>query len=474
MSIDMYLPALPSLAVEFGADPGYVQLSLASFFLGLAIGQAFYGPLTDRFGRKKPLIVGLILFVVTSAGCAITTSINALIALRFFQALGACSGQVIARAVVRDLFDAREAVRVFSLLILVMGVSPVLAPLIGGQIQAWFNWRVIFWTIAATAMVGLVASILRLPETHRQESIRPLQLGEALGVYVQLLKDRSFMAYALTGGLALGGMFAYIAGSPFVFIELFKVPETRFGFFFGANAFGFIMSAQLNRKLGRRFTSNEIIAGILVIEAITGILLLAGTLAGFLGLWSLAVLLFIYVSSVGCMIPNTTALALAAHGDKAGSASALIGTIQFSLAAVSALIVGAANNGTALPMTTVIALCGTSALILYRVLTHGTVESSKRSTDEWIHQYELSHQHPMNRFCHTVGIPIIAASLPLFVLSAFVPGLWVLPSAMFAAGWIFQFAGHVIERKPPEFFSDWRFLFVGLRWWFAKIRRTRA
>src|SRR5919197_1613202 len=165
MSIDMYLPALPTIGAAFSATPGHVQLSLASFFLGVAIGQAFYGPIADRFGRKKPLYAGLSLFAIASAGCAMATSINMLIVLRFFQALGACSGQVIARAVVRDVFEPKESARVFSLLLLVMGVSPILAPLVGGQILGWFEWRVVFWVITALALFGLVGVILRLPET---------------------------------------------------------------------------------------------------------------------------------------------------------------------------------------------------------------------------------------------------------------------------------------------------------------------
>src|SRR5216110_3920380 len=172
ISIDMYLPALPTIGAMFGAEPGHVQLSLASFFLGLATGQAFYGPISDRFGRKRPLYAGLVLFALASAGCALATSIDMLIVLRFFQALGACSGQVIARAIVRDLFSARESARVFSLLLLVMGVSPILAPLVGGQIIGWFEWRVVFWVITVLALIGIAGVALRLPETHRKENQR--------------------------------------------------------------------------------------------------------------------------------------------------------------------------------------------------------------------------------------------------------------------------------------------------------------
>jgi DHA1 family bicyclomycin/chloramphenicol resistance-like MFS transporter len=368
VSIDMYLPALPTIGVAFGADPGHVQLSLASFFLGLATGQAFYGPISDRFGRKRPLYAGLALFAIASAGCAMSTSIQMLIVLRFFQALGACSGQVIARAVVRDLFEARESAKVFSLLLLVMGVSPILAPLIGGQIIGRFEWRVVFWVITGLAILGLIGVILRVPETHRQEHKRSLQLKKVLGVYSELLKDRAFVGYAVTGGLAMAGLYTYIVATPFVFIELFRVPVNRFGLFFGANAAGLIAASQINVRLIRRYETVAIIRKVLIIEIVTGLLLLIGTSLGWLGLAGTALLLFVYISSVGCLFPNTTALAMAEHGNKAGSASALVGTMQFTLAAIAASAVGALNNGTALPMAAVIAACAAAAFGFYHSL----------------------------------------------------------------------------------------------------------
>jgi DHA1 family bicyclomycin/chloramphenicol resistance-like MFS transporter len=368
MSIDMYLPALPTIGIAFSAAPGHVQLSLASFFLGLAIGQAFYGPLADRFGRKRPLYAGLSLFAIASAGCALATSIDTLIVLRFFQALGACSGQVIARAVVRDVFEAREAVRVFSLMVLVLGVSPVLAPVLGGQILAFFQWRVIFWVITLVASIGLAGTVWRLPETHRREHMRPLAIRSVVGAYYALLTDRSFVGYALTGATGLGGMFAYIAGSPFVFIDLFHVSATHFGFFFAVNALGLVFAAQLNVRLVRRFESDGVIRTVLLIQVLDGIALLAGTWTGWLGLYGTALFTFIYVASVGCLFPNTTAMAMASHPEKAGSASALIGTLQFSLAAIAASTVGGLNNGTALPMAATIAVCAVAAVLFYQSL----------------------------------------------------------------------------------------------------------
>jgi len=368
VSIDMYLPALPTIGLAFRAEPGHVQLSLAAFFLGLAVGQAFYGPISDRFGRKKPLYAGLVLFAIASAGCALSTSIDMLIVLRFFQALGACSGQVMARAVVRDLFEPRESARVFSLLLLVMGVSPILAPLVGGQILEWFEWRVVFWVITALAVFGLAGVILRVPETHREENKRSLNLGKVFGVYCELVRDRTFIGYAVTGALAMAGLYTYIVATPFVFIELFHVPSNRFGIFFGINAIGLIAAAQVNVRLIRRFDTDMIIRKVLVVEVATGVLLLAGTVAGAIGLPGTAVLLFVYIASVGCLFPNTTALAMAAHGNKAGSASALVGTLQFTLAALAASAVGAANNGTALPMAAVIAACAATAFLFYHSL----------------------------------------------------------------------------------------------------------
>jgi MFS transporter, DHA1 family, multidrug resistance protein len=307
----------------------------------------------------------MLLFALASAGCAMAPSIDALIALRFFQGLGACSGQVIARAIVRDLFTARESARVFSLLLLVMGVSPILAPLIGGQIIGWFEWRAVFWVITALGILGFAGVALRLPETHRHEHKRSLQLAKVLGVYAELLKDWTFIGYALTGGLAMAGLYAYIVGTPFVFIELFHVPANRFGLFFGANAIGLVAAAQLNVRLVRRHETDTVIRKVLIIEVITGLLLLAGTATGIIGLAGTAILLFVYIASVGCLFPNTTAMAMASHGDKAGSASALIGTLQYALAAVAAAAVGAANSGTALPMASVIAACGVVACAFY-------------------------------------------------------------------------------------------------------------
>jgi DHA1 family bicyclomycin/chloramphenicol resistance-like MFS transporter len=374
----MYLPALPVLGLEFGASAGHVQLSVASFFLGLAVGQGFYGPLSDRFGRSRPLCAGLLLFVLASIGCVLAPSINFLIVVRFFQALGACSGQVISRAVVRDLFEPREAVQVFSLLVLVMGVSPVLAPLLGAQILQWFPWRTIFWVIATLGAMGLTGTLVRLKETHHGER-KSLLIGNVLRTYADLLTDRAFLGYVLTGGMAMAGMFAYIVGSPYVFMEHFQVTTSGFGFFFGVNAFGLVMAAQLNARLVRHFASDAIIRKVLAVQVITGLLLFVGAWSGILQLYGVAVLLFVYVSSVGCLFPNITAMAMAPQGARAGSASAMIGVIQFALAAASASLIGAANSGAAVPMAVVIGVCSVLALAIYWTMVQGMRSRPARS-----------------------------------------------------------------------------------------------
>jgi DHA1 family bicyclomycin/chloramphenicol resistance-like MFS transporter len=368
LSIDIYLPSLPDIGATFGADPGRVQLTLASYFLGMALGQTLYGPLTDRFGRKRPLYVGLVLFILASVGCALAPSIGVLIALRFVQAVGVCSGQVVVRAIVRDLFETREAVRIFSLLLLVLGVSPVLAPLIGAQIIRWFPWRAVFWTLAGAGAVGLAASAIRLPETHRSDAAHSLHPGKVAAAFGRLLRDRGFLGYTLAGSTGMAGMFAYIVSSSFVFIELFHVRQDRFGLIFGANALGMILTAQVNVRLLRRFEMRSIIGWALAVQTVTGIAL---TVAAFgnAGLYTVAALLFVYVSSVGCLTPNTTAMAMARAGRSAGSASALIGTLQFSIAAIGATAVGSLADGTARPMAAVVGACGVTGLLIYRFVT---------------------------------------------------------------------------------------------------------
>ena len=367
MSIDMYLPALPAIGRSLGADTASVQLTLSAFFIGLAFGQAIYGPLADRFGRKGPLYFGLIVYIAASIGCALAADIEALIGLRLLQALGGCVGIVIARAVVRDLYGHQESARMFSVLMLVMGVAPILAPLLGGYVLIWLGWRAIFWVLALFGLSCLIAAALILPETRPAHTVKP-NVFSAIAGYGQLLVDRRFIGYTLAGGLAQAGLFAYISGSPFVFIEVFGVPAQHYGWLFGLNALGLIVASQINRRLLSRRTPDELLKWANLANALFGIALAGIALSGVGGLPLLLLPLFGYVTALGFTFPNAAAGALAPFGDRAGSASALLGSVQFGIAAVAGAAVGLLHDDTAMPMAGVICVCGLAALAAHRAL----------------------------------------------------------------------------------------------------------
>ncbi|HHY54627.1 MAG TPA: Bcr/CflA family multidrug efflux MFS transporter [Chloroflexi bacterium] len=368
LSIDMYLPALPTIAEEFGATTAAIQQTLSAFFIGLALGQLFYGPISDRVGRRAPLLVGCAMYTAVSLGIMFAPSVSWLMGLRFLQALGSSAGVVIGRSVVRDRFDERESARMFSFLVLVMGIAPITAPLIGGQLLVLFGWRSIFLVLAGFGVLCFVMVWLWLEESLPHARRTTTGLGSVMRGYGALLVDGRYMGFALAGGLASAAMFAYISGSPFVFIELNGVPPAQFGFFFGANAFGLIAASQLNRWLLAYYTSTQILVVALSVTAGAALLLLVATLLGVGGFPLMLVLLFVTIASTGMVGPNAMALALAPYGRRAGSASALLGATQFAAGALAGALVGLLANGTALPMASVIALCSVVAWLAMRLL----------------------------------------------------------------------------------------------------------
>src|SRR5690606_8826201 len=368
LAVDMYLPGLPALERALATDAGKVQLTLSIFFLGLAIGQLFYGPLSDRFGRRMPLLIGNLLYVGASLACALAPNVDTLIAARFLQAFGSCAGMVIARAMVRDLFEPREGARVMSLLMLVMGVAPILAPLLGGYMLVWFDWHSIFWFLAGFGLLTMVVARIGLPETNRPQPQARLTIGTALRSYGQLLVQRRFMGYPLACRLGMGGMFAYIAGSPFIFIDLFRVPADAFGWIFGVNAIGIIGMSQVNRFLLRRFTLDEVLIVGIWAMALAGLALLVAAWFGAGGMIGIWLPLFLYIASLGAVLPNAGASAMAGEAHRAGTAAALMGTLQFILGAVTSAMVGALHDGTALPMAIIVALSGIGGLVARLVL----------------------------------------------------------------------------------------------------------
>lgn len=368
LSVDMYLPAFPELQRAFATDAGRVQQTLATFFVAFALGQVVYGPLADRFGRRPPLYAGLGLFVLASIGCALAQDIGQLATLRFLQALGAGAGVVVARAMVRDLFPPSQAVAVFSRLMLVIGVAPMLAPLLGGYLLLWFGWQSIFLTLALLGLLCLLAVAFRLPESLAPENVQPLSArGVTLG-YAALLVDRRFLGPALVGGLSIAGMFVYITASPFVFIQVLGVATETYGWLFGINAFGFIAASQFNARFGRLYGPARVLAVAVTLQVLVGLLLILGGVLGLGGRWGVFLPIFAYLTCLGFIMPNTAALAMAPFGRNAGSASALLGLLQFGLAAVAAGLAGAFAHDSALPMALLIACCAAAGALAYLLL----------------------------------------------------------------------------------------------------------
>ncbi|WP_395609302.1 Bcr/CflA family multidrug efflux MFS transporter [Pseudomonas sp. B22129] len=361
LAIDFYLPGFPAIAAAFATDEKHVQLTLAVYFAGLAIGQLIYGPLADRFGRRGPLLSGVTLFTLASFACAYAPSLEWLIGARFVQALGGCAGMVISRAVVSDKCDAVGSAKVYSQLMLVTGLAPILAPLAGGVMVGVWGWQSIFLALSIFSVMAAIAVAVGLPETFPADKPRQ-PLSGSLRRYGSLLSDRVYLGYALTGGISIAGMFAYIAGSPFVFIKLYGVAPEHYGWLFGSNAAGFILVAQLNARLLSKRGPAFLLARTVWVYVAAALALLGITALRTDALWPLLVPLFICIASLGCILPNTSACAMAGQGARAGSASALLGCIQFGVAAGAASLVGVLHDGTAMPMAMVISLCGVLAV----------------------------------------------------------------------------------------------------------------
>ncbi len=357
LAIDFYLPAFPAMAQAFGTDEQHVQTTLAAYFLGLSLGQLAYGPIADRFGRRKPLLFGISLFTLASLACAYAPDLDTLVVARFIQALGGCASMVLSRAIVVDKCDAVGAAKAFSQLMLVMGLAPILAPMLGGVLINVSGWQSIFLVLSLFSAACLLAVSLGLPESLPAHVPRQ-PLSGALRQYLRLLGDRVFLGHALTGGIAIAGMFAYIAGSPFVFIKLYGVPAEHYGWLFGTNAAGFILCAQVNARLLAKRGPAFLLARAVWLYLAAGLVLLGVALLRPTQLWPLLVPLFVCIASLGCIIPNASACAMNGQGARAGSASALMGSLQFSVAAGAAALVGVLHDGSAVPMALVISLCG--------------------------------------------------------------------------------------------------------------------
>jgi DHA1 family bicyclomycin/chloramphenicol resistance-like MFS transporter len=363
-AIDMYLPALPEIGSSLGAGIGPVQISLTAFFLSLGVGQLLYGPVSDMVGRKPPLYFGLVLFALASIGCALATDIETLISLRFVQGLGAAAGMAIPRAVVRDLHTGNDAARLMSLLMLVFSVSPILAPLVGSAVIAFAGWRGVFWVVTIAAVVGLATVAFVLKETRPAEQRVESSLGGALKAYGVLLRDTHYLGLVFIGAFAMAGFFTYLANSSFVMIDHYGLSPTLYSVAFGVNAAAFFGAAQLNGPLCERFGIVRVVKSSVSACGIVMTLMFAYYLSGGDRLAVLIVLYFIASALMGFVIPTTSVLALEKHGAIAGTASALLGTMQMLTGSLVMAVVGAFTNGKPLPMVAGMAAGALIAVVL--------------------------------------------------------------------------------------------------------------
>lgn len=390
-AIDMYLPALPTIGKTLDAPMSLVQLSLTSFFIAVGIGQLLYGPLSDWLGRKPPLLLGLIIFAAASVGCALATDVYHLIFFRFLQGIGAAAGMAIPRAVVRDLHTGPEAAKLMALLMLVFSVSPILAPLVGSFFIEFWDWRGVFWFVLAAALIGMVIVVQFLPETwgavrrnahptSKAQNAAKHPVVEAFKSYGMLIRDWRFLGLVMIGGFTMSGFFSYLMGSSFVMIDHFKLTSTQYSIAFGVNAIAFFGMAQFNGTLGKRFGLDNLVR----FASLAGFgILLTSTTVHALGVDNLWVLIAFYFASSACfamVVPNTAVLALDLHGATAGSASALMGTLQMLTGAIVMGISSLFTDGTPLRMVMGTFICATIALCL-TVITLGLKPTQAHKTD---------------------------------------------------------------------------------------------
>jgi DHA1 family bicyclomycin/chloramphenicol resistance-like MFS transporter len=376
-AIDMYLPAFSIIAADYHTTTSSVSLTLSTYFVGFAMGQLFYGPLLDRFGRKRPLYIGLAIYVLCSIGCALAPDLRTFITLRFLEALGGCVAQVGAIAMVRDFFPPRESAKIFSLLFLMIGVLPLLAPTIGSVIMAGFGWRWIFGTLAAIASGILVAMVLHLPEGHQPDHSVSLRLAPLLGGYWQIFRNPQFLIFTLAGAFSFAGLFTYVAGSPIIFIDGFHLSTKAFGLVFAVLVMGFIGGNQVNVFLLRHFTSRQIFFAALSVQVFIGALFFLGMRNHMVGLPGTLVLFFVFLSCIGLTYPNAAALALARFFHNSGRASAMLGFVQTGIGALISMSIGVLGVQAVVSLLSSTSIVALAIFLAGKALIGDTVESEE-------------------------------------------------------------------------------------------------
>ncbi|ENT9877476.1 multidrug effflux MFS transporter [Campylobacter coli] len=364
LSTDMYLPALSHVEQSFQTNSFLTQLSIASFFIAFALGQLIYGPLSDIFGRKIPALVGIFFFIVSSLFCVIIDDIYAFIALRFFEALGGCAGVVIARAIVNDLFEIKEAAGIFALMMVFSSLAPMLSPTFGGILLEYFSWHSIFTTLFALGILLFLMILFGLKESAPHLKNKKFSHHEAMKSYKFVLSDKRFLVYILCASFALAAMFAYITGSSFVFTQFFGLSEQKFALLFGANALGFVICANINARLVRKFESEKILSKALMIMFVSTLILLINAFL-YPNLFLFEASIFTSIAMLGFITPNTTTLAMARFKEHSGTASAVLGFIQFALAGLISSVVSALDANTPIILACVMCACVLVANMIY-------------------------------------------------------------------------------------------------------------
>ncbi|CAG9194635.1 Bcr/CflA family efflux transporter [Paraburkholderia sabiae] len=380
ISTDLYLPALPAMADALHSDPGTLQLTISGYLVGFSLGQLLWGPVSDRHGRRLPVAIGLVLFIVGSAGCAMSGDARTLIGWRALQAVGACASVVISRAMVRDLYSGVRAAQMMSTLMTVMAVAPLIGPSVGGLILHVASWRAIFWVLVAIGIATLVG-LYCLPETLSEERRLRAPLGHSLAGYAFLLRNRCVLGYSASVGFFYGGIFAYVAGTPFAYITYYRVSPQHYGVLFAAGIVGIMITNQVNARLVARFGSDRLMHFGAIVAGITGALLAFDAASGWGGLIGLVLPLFLFVSTNGLINANAIAGALGACPERAGAVSALIGAIQYGMGIAGSALIGFFADGTPRPMAHVIALMGIGCWLSTRFLVpHEHIKRSSVDT----------------------------------------------------------------------------------------------
>jgi DHA1 family bicyclomycin/chloramphenicol resistance-like MFS transporter len=366
-SIDMYLPGFEGIAKDLNTTVANVAMTLSSYFIGISAGQLLYGPLLDRFGRKKPLFIGLLVYILASLGCVFVKDIDTFIGLRFIQAVGSCAATVASVSMVRDLFPVRDIPKVFSLLMLVVGLSPMLAPTVGGYVTDAYGWHMVFLILMFIGIIILIAAQFGLPNSYTPDSSISLKPKPILLNFASVLKEPQFYTYAFTGAIAFSGLFTYVAASPILFMDIFQVDAKTYGWIFAFMSLSLILGSQLNAILLKRLSSEKMIYGALVAQSVIVVTFLIFSINELLGLYETIAMLFLFLACLGVSNPNTAGLTLAPFTRNAGSASALMGAIQLGLGALASFAVGVFVKDSMVPMIVIMAVSTITAFIVLNI-----------------------------------------------------------------------------------------------------------